>query len=96
MDGEILRDKCLFLRNGQMAINHVDDVLFGVRNGAEYQEILDQFEGKLKVLELFKLSVKDVENIYYLVYLFTPFYPILFSILPAITFSTYTQIIERS
>src|SRR3990167_10023110 len=47
-------------------------------------------------LELFKLSVKDVENINYLVYLFTPFYPILFSILPAITFSTYTQIVERS
>ena len=51
---------------------------------------------KKALIELFKLSVKDVENITYLVYLFTPFYPKLFSILPAITFSTYTQIIERS
>ena len=38
---------------------------------------------------------KRVENITYystLVYLFTPIYPKLFSILPAITFSTYTQL----
>ena len=48
------------------------------------------------LLEVFKLLVKDVENTTYLVYLFTPFHPKLFSILPVFTFSTYTQIIEKS
>ena len=60
------------------------------------QYLLTKINKNLIPIELFKLSVKDVENINYLVYLFTPFYPKLFSILPAITFSTYTQIIERS
>lgn len=40
----ILSDKCLFARNGQLAINHVDDALFGVKNKTEYSKILEEFK----------------------------------------------------